>query len=356
MFFLRANRAHPEFRVGMRDMLAIAPGTAAWGLMTGVAMVKSGLSTVESLLMATLVFAGSAQLAAIPLIAASAPIWVILATALCVNLRFVVFSAHLRPYMMHLPLAKRLASGYFTADLSYVLFTRRFVQPATDAAGRKAQEAYLAYRHTLDFGKISGKDLKWGVVRGWGLTEMNDPRLNRLDHGHARLMPCPVGKILEPGQRPVDARRTNLKPVRRLDRIAPLSLQLVQNIGQAAGDTRAIVNIKLACIGAFSHDLQCLIIPAEQLYAHEIETQGFHLRLNQLRQGGHIDQFAYLSERSRHHGNPHFEHQHRQRFDGARGLERGAWRHGGPHRQLDRVARQPDDERRQQRHHGGVGL
>ena len=72
MFFRHANRSHPEFQVGLRDFYRLAPGIAAWGLMTGVAMVKSGLGVVESLLMALLVFAGSAQLAATPLIIAGA--------------------------------------------------------------------------------------------------------------------------------------------------------------------------------------------------------------------------------------------------------------------------------------------
>lgn len=124
-------------------MAAVSPGLAAWGLMTGVAMVKSGMSVVEACAMSLLVFAGSSQLAAIPLIAASAPAWVILATSFCVNLRFVVFSAHLRPYMMHLPLWQRLVGGYLTADLSYVLFTRRFPHPSDAQADRTAQQAYL---------------------------------------------------------------------------------------------------------------------------------------------------------------------------------------------------------------------
>jgi predicted branched-subunit amino acid permease len=111
-------------------MLPIAPGIAAWGLMTGVAMMKSGLSLVEALSMALFVFAGSSQLAAMPLMIAGAPMWVVLATGFCVNLRFVVFSIHLRPYVMHQPLWRRLVSGYFTADLSYVMFTKRFPHPA----------------------------------------------------------------------------------------------------------------------------------------------------------------------------------------------------------------------------------
>ncbi|MFN7641320.1 MAG: AzlC family ABC transporter permease, partial [bacterium] len=102
-------------------MSAVAPGLAAWGMMTGVAMVKSGMSVVEAVAMTLLVYAGSSQLAAIPLIAAGAPVLVIWATAFCVNLRFVVFSAHLRPYLMHLPRRWRLFAGYVTADLSYVM-------------------------------------------------------------------------------------------------------------------------------------------------------------------------------------------------------------------------------------------
>ena len=139
----RAWWQHPEFKRGMREMAAVAPGLAAWGLMTGVAMVNSGMSALEAVAMSLLVFAGSSQLASMPLIAAGAPVWVILATAFCVNLRFVVFSAHLRGYLMHLPLRWRLFNGYLTADMSYVMFTQRFPQPATDKAGRTAELAYL---------------------------------------------------------------------------------------------------------------------------------------------------------------------------------------------------------------------
>ena len=144
MFFQRRHYRHPEFRQGAVVALAAAPGLAAWGLMTGVAMMNSGMSTFEALLMATTVCAGSSQLAAIPLLSAGAPMWVILATGFCVNLRFVVFSAHMRPYMMHLPLWQRLVTGYLTTDLSYVLFTNRFPHPGGSAEQLHAQQAYLA--------------------------------------------------------------------------------------------------------------------------------------------------------------------------------------------------------------------
>ena len=167
---------HPEFRQGMRDMASAAAGTAAWGLMTGVAMVKSGMSLFEAVLMGVIVFAGSSQLAAVPLILAGAPLWVILATAACVNLRFVVFSAHLRPYLMHQPLWRRLASGYFTADLSYVMFTNRHPHPVPpdDMEALRAQEAYLAGNCTLTWlswvvPSLLGIALANAIPLSWGL-------------------------------------------------------------------------------------------------------------------------------------------------------------------------------------------
>ncbi len=107
-------------------MLSTAIGIAAWGLITGVAMGKSGVEPWLMVLMSLLVFAGSAQLAVLPLLATGAPLWVIWATALCVNLRFVIFSASWRPYFMAYPLWMRFRLAYFTADLNYVLFMRRF--------------------------------------------------------------------------------------------------------------------------------------------------------------------------------------------------------------------------------------
>lgn len=165
----------PEYREGLRDMAAVAPGLAAWGLMTGVAMVKSGMSVVESLAMTFLVFAGSSQLAAIPLIAAGAPALVILATALCVNLRFVVFSAHLRPYLMHWPRRVRILAGYLTADLSYVMFTKRFPQPPVGAEQQTGQLAYLMGGCTFTWGSwqlasVVGIALAHSIPTHWGLN------------------------------------------------------------------------------------------------------------------------------------------------------------------------------------------
>ncbi|MFM6986270.1 MAG: AzlC family ABC transporter permease [Hydrogenophaga sp.] len=174
MIFRPEHRRHPEFWDGVRDQASVAMGIAAWGLMTGVAMVKSGLSVLEALLMTLIVYAGSAQLAAVPMMAAGAPLWVILAAAFCVNLRFVVFSAHLRPYLMHLPRWQRLATGYVTGDLSYVFFSRRYPHPGRTPEELSRQQAYLAGNCSMNYvawmgASVIGVALANAIPTAWGL-------------------------------------------------------------------------------------------------------------------------------------------------------------------------------------------
>ena len=174
MFLRRAYNTHPEFAFGVRQMLPQSLGIAAWGLMTGVAMVKSGMSIIEALAMAMFVYAGSSQLAAIPLLLVGAPMWVILATAFCVNLRFVVFSLHLRSYLIHLPRLERLVTGYLTTDITYVLFVQRFPKPGQTEEARVAQQAYLAGNSCVNWSNwvgssIIGIALANFIPTAWGL-------------------------------------------------------------------------------------------------------------------------------------------------------------------------------------------
>jgi predicted branched-subunit amino acid permease len=132
------------------------------------------MSVVEALVMTLLVYAGSSQLAAIPLIVAAAPAWVVLATAFCVNLRFVVFSLHLRPYLMHLPRWRRLVNGYLTADMTYALFTRRFPKPGQTHVEYAQQEAYLSGTYFVTWSSwmiasVAGVALGNLIPSAWGL-------------------------------------------------------------------------------------------------------------------------------------------------------------------------------------------
>jgi predicted branched-subunit amino acid permease len=167
MFFRRENYTHPAFKEAARAMLPLATGISAWGLMTGVAMVKSGMSVVEALAMTFLVYAGSSQLAAIPLIVAGAPLWVILATGFCVNLRFVVFSLHLRPYLMHMPRWRRIVNGYLTADMSYAMFTRRFPEPGTTPQQQREEEAFLSGNYFVTWTSWMGASVVGIVLANW---------------------------------------------------------------------------------------------------------------------------------------------------------------------------------------------
>ena len=114
----------PFVRRGARDMMVFGPALAAWAIVTGVAMSQSGLGTSLSLLMSLLVFAGTAQLASLPLIAAGAPMWVVWASAMCLNLRFAIFSSQWRVHLGHLPRGRRIALGYLLADLNLVAFQK----------------------------------------------------------------------------------------------------------------------------------------------------------------------------------------------------------------------------------------
>lgn len=119
----------PAFAAGFRSMLATMLGIGAWGLVTGVAMVKAGMSVPLAIFMSLIVYAGSAQLAVLPLLMVGAPLWVVWFTATCVNLRFVILSSMWRHYFGHLRLLHRLTLGYFSGDVIFVIFTHRYPTP-----------------------------------------------------------------------------------------------------------------------------------------------------------------------------------------------------------------------------------
>ena len=158
------------FREGLKMGMPTLFGIAAWGLVVGVAMVKTHLTVAQALGMTLLVFAGSAQLASLPLIALGAPVWVIFMTALAVNLRFVIFSALLAPHFAHLPWYRRFWLGYVAGDLTVAMFLQRY--PNDDPAPGK-----VSYLKGLLFpnwtawqvGSIAGIFLGSQVPSEWGL-------------------------------------------------------------------------------------------------------------------------------------------------------------------------------------------
>ncbi|QNA90568.1 branched-chain amino acid ABC transporter permease [Massilia sp. Dwa41.01b] len=158
------------WREGLTTGLPTLFGIGAWGMVVGIAMVKTGLTALQACGMTLLVYAGSAQLAALPLILAHAPIWVIFATGLVVNLRFVIFSALMGPHFAHLNWRQRLFYGYISGDLTVALFLQRFPTAAR-------QPGKLSYLQGLMFpnwlawqgGSIIGVFLGSAIPTSWGL-------------------------------------------------------------------------------------------------------------------------------------------------------------------------------------------
>ena len=104
------------FRDGMFAVAPLLPGSVSWGLVTGIALVKAGLTTGQALGMAALVFSGTAQLVTIPLIVAGASLPLVMLTVFLTNLRFIVYSATLARDLGRLRLPLRLGLGYLTSD------------------------------------------------------------------------------------------------------------------------------------------------------------------------------------------------------------------------------------------------
>jgi len=159
------------FKAGQRAILPSLPGSAAWGLISGVAMVKGGLAVPWAISMSLLVYGASAQLAALPLIAAGAPLWVIVATGFITNLRFVIYSAALRPHFAHEPLKTRAGLGFFMTDFTFTLFMRRAQEGSLPAQHRDAWFAGVCSNNWLTWQTcaITGIIAASYVPTQWGL-------------------------------------------------------------------------------------------------------------------------------------------------------------------------------------------
>lgn len=162
------------FREGAKAAAPTFFGVAAWGLVVGVAMVKAGLTLYQALGMTLIVFAGTAQLAVLPLIASQSPLWVMFVTAFVVNLRFLIFSALVAPRFAHLGWRMRGILGFFTGDVTVALFTQRYPAYWNSALEAKEQTDYLKGLvipnwFAWQIGSVLGILLGSQVPLGWGL-------------------------------------------------------------------------------------------------------------------------------------------------------------------------------------------
>jgi len=111
---------------GARAVAPLLLGTAPFGVIYGVLAIQSGLPVLLAQAMSLIVFAGSAQFIAAPLIGAGASGLVIVLTTFIVNLRHALYSASLAPHLRELPSAWKWLLSYLLVDEAYAVAIRHY--------------------------------------------------------------------------------------------------------------------------------------------------------------------------------------------------------------------------------------
>jgi 4-azaleucine resistance transporter AzlC len=108
-----------HFWAGVRSEIPLLIGVFPFGLIYGALALGAGLSPLESQMMSSMVFAGSAQFITSQLVHESAPGFVIVLTIAVVNLRHMLYSASLAPYVASLPTRWKAVLSYLLTDEAY---------------------------------------------------------------------------------------------------------------------------------------------------------------------------------------------------------------------------------------------
>ncbi len=113
------------FIQGLRDQSPLILGAIPFGVITGAASTSAGVDPWLGMAMSVIMFAGSAQLAAISLMAQQAPGVIIVLTVLVVNLRMMMYSAAVAPYFRHTPTIRKWLFAYLLTDHTFALLTTK---------------------------------------------------------------------------------------------------------------------------------------------------------------------------------------------------------------------------------------
>jgi 4-azaleucine resistance transporter AzlC len=158
-----------EVRRGARDAAPLLLGVFPFGLIVGVTSVQVGLGILEAVGMSVFVFAGASQLAAIELLSDSAPLAVVVLTAVVVNLRMVMYSASIAPYFRRFASGWRFGLPYFLTDMAYVVTIVRY--RSARSLDRKAY--YVGVAVTIwvvwQVATVVGAVLGTGIPDAWSL-------------------------------------------------------------------------------------------------------------------------------------------------------------------------------------------
>jgi len=108
-----------EFLRGGRAITPILIGIMPFSIVFGYAMKNAGLTGIQSSFFALSLLAGASQLAAVQLYTAHTPAFIIIATALVINLRYAMYSLSLQPILKHRSFVERLFAAFIMSDQSY---------------------------------------------------------------------------------------------------------------------------------------------------------------------------------------------------------------------------------------------
>jgi 4-azaleucine resistance transporter AzlC len=113
--------ARTELLSGVRGALPLLLGVIPVGATYGVLALAAGLPVFAAVGMSSIVFAGSSQFVGVQLFEATVPPVLILFATLMVNLRHLLYSASLAPYLQNLSLRWRMLLSYFLTDEAYAV-------------------------------------------------------------------------------------------------------------------------------------------------------------------------------------------------------------------------------------------
>lgn len=113
------NEAQKAFLNGARAEFPLLIGVFPFGMIYGALALNAGLSALASQMMSSIVFAGSSQFITTQLLHEAAPGVVIILTIAVVNLRHILYSASLAPYLKHLSMKWKILLSYLLTDEAY---------------------------------------------------------------------------------------------------------------------------------------------------------------------------------------------------------------------------------------------
>ncbi len=108
-----------EFISGIKALLPILLGVIPFGMISGITVIQTHIPPVSGFIMSLLIFSGAALIVALQLITSGAPALVVFFSALVINLRFMIYSASLAPYLNRLSVGRKSLLAYLLSDQAY---------------------------------------------------------------------------------------------------------------------------------------------------------------------------------------------------------------------------------------------